>query len=207
MRQRSIGLVVWLGLWCGSQTVAVAQDHVPNLIPVTGVVVDASGQPLRGLTPISFAIYGESDGGEALWREEQMVTLDEHGRFAAWLGSVSEGVPIGLFQLGAARWLGVQASDLPEQPRVRLLSVPYALKAADAETLGGLPASAFVRAAIDGEPPAGGHRVGPAAGLDTLQSPISGTAPVTAAEGFAGGAPFFGTLLGQGALASNTTAR
>src|SRR5207245_7367940 len=34
-----------------------------------------------------------------------------------------------------------------EQPRVLLLSVPYALKAADAETIGGLPPSAFVLAA------------------------------------------------------------
>jgi hypothetical protein len=34
-----------------------------------------------------------------------------------------------------------------EQPRVLLLSVPYALKAADAETLGGKPASAFLQAA------------------------------------------------------------
>jgi hypothetical protein len=33
-----------------------------------------------------------------------------------------------------------------EQPRVLLLSVPYALKAADAQTLGGLPASAFLLA-------------------------------------------------------------
>jgi trimeric autotransporter adhesin len=34
-----------------------------------------------------------------------------------------------------------------EQPRVLLLSVPYALKAADAQTLGGLPPSAFLLAA------------------------------------------------------------
>jgi len=33
-----------------------------------------------------------------------------------------------------------------EQPRLLLTSVPYAVKAADAETLGGFPASAFLRA-------------------------------------------------------------
>ncbi len=32
-----------------------------------------------------------------------------------------------------------------EMPRVLLASVPYAMKASDAETLGGLPASAFLR--------------------------------------------------------------
>lgn len=40
----------------------------------------------------------------------------------------------------------VQPSGEAEQPRIVLLSVPYALKAADSETLGGLPPSAFVRA-------------------------------------------------------------
>jgi len=45
---------------------------------------------------------------------------------------------------------GVQISGQAEQPRVVLLSVPYALKAEDAQTLGGLPASAFVQAAAPG---------------------------------------------------------
>jgi hypothetical protein len=40
----------------------------------------------------------------------------------------------------------VQISGQAEQPRVLLLSVPYALKAADAETIGGLPPSAFMKA-------------------------------------------------------------
>jgi trimeric autotransporter adhesin len=40
----------------------------------------------------------------------------------------------------------VRVQGQEEQPRVLLLSVPYALKAADAQTLGGLPASAFVQA-------------------------------------------------------------
>ena len=37
-----------------------------------------------------------------------------------------------------------------EKPRTLLMSVPYALKAADAETIGGLPPSAFVKAAAPG---------------------------------------------------------
>jgi hypothetical protein len=43
--------------------------------------------------------------------------------------------------------LGVQFNrpGETEQPRVQLVSVPYALKASDAETLGGLPAAAYMR--------------------------------------------------------------
>ena len=40
----------------------------------------------------------------------------------------------------------MQIAGEPAQPRVLLASVPYALKAADAATLGGLPASAFALA-------------------------------------------------------------
>jgi hypothetical protein len=55
-------------------------------------------------------------------------------------------LPKEVFVSGAARWLGVRPEGQPEQSRVLLLSVPYALKAADAETVGGLPPSAFARA-------------------------------------------------------------
>src|SRR5260370_40586828 len=56
------------------------------------------------------------------------------------------GLPTDIFSSGEARWIGVQREGQAERPRVLLLSVPYALKAADAETLGGLPPSAFVLA-------------------------------------------------------------
>jgi hypothetical protein len=59
-------------------------------------------------------------------------------------------LPQDLFASGDARWLGVQVQGQQEQPRVMLLAVPYALKAADAETIGGLPPSAFVLATPPG---------------------------------------------------------
>jgi hypothetical protein len=73
--------------------------------------------------------------------------VDDGGRFAAYLGaSQAEGLPVELFATGEARWLAVQADGQAEQPRVLLVSVPYALKAADADTMGGKPLSAFVLA-------------------------------------------------------------
>jgi hypothetical protein len=59
---------------------------------------------------------------------------------------VKEGLPVDLFAYGEACWLGVQPQGRSEQPRVMLVSVPYALKAVDAETLGGKPASAYALA-------------------------------------------------------------
>src|SRR5580658_5093210 len=56
------------------------------------------------------------------------------------------GLPAELFASKAALWLGIEPQGLPVQPRVPLVSVPYAFKAGDAETIGGLPPSAFLRA-------------------------------------------------------------
>ncbi len=79
--------------------------------------------------------------------ETQNVNADGKGSYTAQLGAAStEGLPLDLFTSGGARWLGVRVNGGEEQPRVLLISVPYALKAADAETVGGLPPSAFVLA-------------------------------------------------------------
>ena len=71
------------------------------------------------------------------------------GAYSALLGAATEGgIPQGIFANGEARWLEVSYTSadgsVVTQPRVLLVSVPYALKAGDAQTLGGLPASAFV---------------------------------------------------------------
>jgi hypothetical protein len=79
--------------------------------------------------------------------ETQNVQPDKNGRYSVALGSTTnQGLPTSLFVSGEARWLGVQAQGQAEQPRVLLLSVPYALEAGDAQTVGGLPASSFMLA-------------------------------------------------------------
>jgi len=44
----------------------------------------------------------------------------------------------------ATRWIAVTVENEPEQPQMMLVSVPYATKAASAETLAGKPVSDFV---------------------------------------------------------------
>jgi hypothetical protein len=94
---------------------------------------------------ITFSIYRERDDGTPLWTGTQNVTIDEQGRFTVLLGDTEkDGIPLDLFRSGEARWLGMQRIPERESERIMLTSVPYALKAADAETLGGKPLSAFV---------------------------------------------------------------
>ena len=81
------------------------------------------------------------------------MVVDADGHYSVLMGATqNEGMPLDLFTSGEPRWLGVQFNRAgeAEQPRVLLVSVPYALKSADADTLGGKPASAYLLAASDG---------------------------------------------------------
>src|ERR1700677_2012071 len=144
-------------------------SQVPPLIPFSSVATDEGGSSLSGVVNVTFTLYNNQQGGEPLWTETQNnIQLDATGHYSVQLGITKpNGVPTTLFTSTEARWLGVQIAGQGEQPRVLLLSVPYALKAGDAATIGGLPPSAFV-----------------------LAAPLSGAAPVSATDPATGpGAP------------------
>ncbi len=124
-----------------------AQSAVPHLVQFSAILKDEAGRPVSGVASVTFAIYSEQDGGTALWSETQNVLADPNGHFSALLGTATAGgFPAELFGTGQSRWLGVTIARQPEMPRVLMASVPYALKAGDADTLGGLPASSYVTA-------------------------------------------------------------
>ena len=130
-------------------TGTTSSTTVPNLIRYSGTLKDAQGAASVAPTTVgvTFAIYKQQDGGAAVWQETQNVTLDASGQYSVILGSTtSAGLPDDLFSQQEQRWLGVQVQGQAEQARVLLVSVPYAFKAHEAETLGGLPPSAFVKA-------------------------------------------------------------
>jgi hypothetical protein len=127
---------------------AQTADTPPTLVRVSGRLAPVDGILVRTETvKLTISLYEQQDSPTPLWVEEQVVTPDAEGRYAAFAGaSVPEGLPRELFTTGAARWIGVRAGGEPEQPRFMLLTVPYALKARDAETLAGRPLDAFVTA-------------------------------------------------------------
>ena len=126
-----------------------AGTAVPNLIRYSGTLKDARGTASVPSTTVgvTFSIYKQQDGGAPVWMETQNVTIDAAGNYSVLLGSTTAaGLPGDLFSQQEQRWLGVQVQGQAEQPRVLLVSVPYALKAQEAETLGGKNASDFVLA-------------------------------------------------------------
>jgi len=148
-----------------------ARPLVPSLIQFSNVAADDSGYALTGKASIAFSIYDRQSGGEPLWTETQSnVQLDETGHYSVQLGiTVPGGMPAALFASGESRWLGVGVDWQPEKPRVLLVSVPYAFKAGDAATIGGLPPSAFLRA----EPETGTPLSAPAESTARSASPSS----------------------------------
>jgi hypothetical protein len=124
---------------------SLVSTQIPRLIKFSGVAQNETRKPVTGVVGVTFSLYKDQQGGSPLWAETQNVRADETGHYTVMLGSASaDGVPLSLFSSAEAHWISTQISGQPEQPRILLLSVPYALKAVDAETLGGLPASAFM---------------------------------------------------------------
>jgi hypothetical protein len=129
----------------GQQATATNTSVVPTVVQFSGVLTNSNGKAPSGIMGVTFSLYAEQEGGPPLWMETQNVQPDKSGHYTVMLGSTKPGgLPMELFTSGEARWLGVQPAGEAEQSRVLLLAVPYALKAADAETLGGKPASAFM---------------------------------------------------------------
>src|SRR5688500_15473194 len=121
----------------------------PTLIPVSGRLVGADGQPRARQVSLVISLYNAQNDASPRWAEQQMVTLDPSGAYSVrFVATLPDGLPCDLFATeGGARWLGVavrEASGDVEQPRMMLVSVPYAAKAAIAETLGGRSVSEFV---------------------------------------------------------------
>ena len=158
MRRTGLSTVLALSiLWFISVSSAqqTSTNYVPNLIRYNGTLKDMQGTASIPPTAvgITFAIYKQQDGGAPLWQETQNVIPDANGQYNVMLGSTkSEGVPADLFSDQDQRWLGVKIEGQPEQARVLMVSVPYAFRAHEAETLGGLPASAFVQVNPGGVP-------------------------------------------------------
>jgi len=110
-------------MWGQSQTSAV-----PRMVSYSGVLKDAGGHAVTGLAGVAH-----------LWLETQSVKPDASGRYTMQLGFGERArTSVRVFMSGEGRWLAVWIGSEAEPPRVLLVAVPYAMKAADAETVGGL---------------------------------------------------------------------
>jgi hypothetical protein len=185
-------LISWVVPSLAQQTATVVNSAsgaavVPPLVSFDGVLTDLSGKRVSAVTGVTFALYKDEQGGAPLWLEKQNVYPDKTGHYTVTLGLTrSTGLPSDIFVQAEARWLGVQSEGQPEQPRILLMSVPYALKAGDAQSVGGFPASAFVLAA----PP---NANGPQETSNTATASPAATSNVTTTGGTVNALPLWTT--------------
>jgi hypothetical protein len=150
------------------------QTAEPRLVKFGGVLTDFMGRPLSGEVEVTFALYKQETDEEPLWKETQKLEVDKQGGYTALIGATQpSGVPEELFRSDEARRLGVQIQGEPQGPRILLVSVPYALKAVEAEKLGGKSLSDFVLSESLGEQV---RQVIQAQGQVAVQPSLAGTA-------------------------------
>jgi len=120
-------------------------NMVPHVVKYSGALPITRDTADGATTQVTFSLYSEQNGGNPLWSEIHTVTLDAQGHYSVVLGSTTrEGMPEELFTGNNARWLAVKADGQAESARSLLVSVPYALKALEAERLGGRTASDYI---------------------------------------------------------------
>lgn len=166
---------------------AEAAAQVPRLVKFSGTlqnvnpdvtgngVVAPEGASPTSVVGITFSLYSQQTGGAPLWSEVQNVEVDKTGNYTVQLGVTKpDGLPVELFTSSQAQWLEVRQEGQAEQPRIMLLSVPYALKAADAETFGGKPPSAYMPAPATGAGSAANASVVAGNAKDKPQPPVGG---------------------------------
>ncbi len=125
--------ILSLGLLAAAVSLAVlAIAAPPTLVNYQGVLTDADGVPISGAHDLTFGIFSDSVG-YALWVETHPQVPIDAGLFNVILGSFAE-LPDHVFS-SSERWLEiiVDGADVIV-PRIRMTSVPWALRAAVADS-------------------------------------------------------------------------
>jgi hypothetical protein len=131
----SLVAVALVAVAMGSARTAAAQS-IPQTMSFTARVYDGD-LAVTGAVELTFEIFDAAEGGTLVW-EEEMPAEAEDGLVYAILGSKpGNGLSPAVFD-GNQRFLQLSVNGDVQRPRIPLLSVPYATRAAVAETAGRL---------------------------------------------------------------------
>jgi hypothetical protein len=107
---------------------------VPATVSFTGRLSTSTG-PVSGAVTVTFSLFNQATNGTVMWTETRSLTATAAGLVYADLGSMTtldEGI-----LTDAPLFLEIQVGSEVLTPRLPLQSVPYAIRAETANTLGG----------------------------------------------------------------------
>jgi hypothetical protein len=169
---------------------ASATAAVPSTLGFTARLVDdKTDKALTGTHHITFELFDAETAGRSVWQEGRDVTVDAGLLFT----DIGETKPLDATVFdGRKLWLEVKLDDATMEPRIAMDSVPYAIHAGDADTLGGM-ATDDLQTRITGSCGAGNFIIGVNADGTVVCAPdLSGSGDITAVTvgpGLMGGGP------------------
>lgn len=107
---------------------------VPHLINYQGRLTDKDGKPLEGAYDLTFRIYDTETAGASLWNEAYTGVIIQKGVFSVILG----GVKALNLPFDKQYYLEIQVGSEVMNPRQRITSAGYAIRAEKAETAEGI---------------------------------------------------------------------
>jgi hypothetical protein len=113
----------------------------PGRVNFQGLLLDSGGTPVNGIVDLDFALYPSASGGSAVWSESKPAVAVTDGIYDVELGATTPLTPA-ILAVGTL-FLEVAVDGEVLTPRRQLLAVPYAVRAAEAESVGGV-SSLFV---------------------------------------------------------------
>ena len=107
-----------------------AQAQVPTSLEYNGYLIEKN-KPVTGSRTIEAKLYNAKTGGKALATEKIGAVKVANGEFTFQYGS--KGIAAKLSAQNS--WLAIVVGGKEQSPRTQLLSVPFALRSADAQQL------------------------------------------------------------------------
>lgn len=127
-------------LFAVGSKVIFGNPDTSRLLNYQGKLTDANG-PVTGTVSITFSIYDVPTGGSPIWTEPHNNVTVTNGIFNVVLGSINS-IPDSVLN-GGTQYLDIAVNGEPISPRQQIVSVLFAVKAQDADTVGGKSASDF----------------------------------------------------------------